>query len=267
MSGSSWAKSGTAPRVASPPPLSTAYGGGGLFGIAYGLGVVNALRDAGAPLSSCPSIGTSAGSWVAACTALDVGFDELCRLPQVSVPDVRRGALRRLGCAVFGDRRSALVTATAVRAGSGRRVLLSGSDHDLADMVAASSAVPLLFAPVRAAGMILMDGGVRSLVHADLAASARRLLVVAPIAGAVLGRTGRALEVLLRREVRHWQQINGGQAHLVRPNRRIAALVRHPLALFDKELAVRVYPMAYEHTTGLLDDLGSICDLRLPRAA
>ena len=41
------------------------YGGGGVFGIAYGAGVAVGLREAGIPVGRAPALGTSAGSWVA----------------------------------------------------------------------------------------------------------------------------------------------------------------------------------------------------------
>ena len=83
------------------PVVSAVYGGGGLFGIAYGLGVADALLDLGVPLRTAPSLGTSAGSWVASCLATDVGFDQLCRLPPVRVPNPAGGLLRRLGRQLF----------------------------------------------------------------------------------------------------------------------------------------------------------------------
>ena len=91
----------------------------------------------------------------------------------------------------------------------------------------------------------------RSLVHADKAAAAQHLVVVAPIAGPMFGPGGRAMEIMLRRELRRWQQRTGGMAHLIRPDARIASLARHPLDLFDKDRALAAYPMAYEQASRL----------------
>ncbi|MGZ4666305.1 MAG: patatin-like phospholipase family protein [Frankiaceae bacterium] len=237
----------TEPPVTKPPlsRLTAVYGGGGLFGIAYGLGVADALLNAGVPLRGAESLGTSAGSWVASCLATNTGFDQLCALPPIRVPNRSSGLLRGLAGELFGESRSDLVRACAVRVPSGRPVLLSGAEHALADVVAASSAVPLLFPPARIGRRFFADGGVRSLVHADRAVPAQHLLVVAPIAGPMFAAAGRAMEAMLRREMRRWQQRTGGVVHLIRPNRRIAALARHPLDLFDKDRATEAYPLAY----------------------
>ena len=228
------------------PRLSVAFGGGGPLGIAYGLGVADALADAGVCFAGVDMLGTSAGAWVASCLATGVTFSDLCAVPQLRIPNPRPGLLRAIAGEMFGDARSEDVTASAVRLPSSRRVLLSGADHALADIVAASSAVPGLFAPVRVGRHVYVDGGVRSLVSAHHAAPAQQLLVVAPIAGPMFGPAGRTMELMLREEIRRWEQATGGNAHLLRPGTDIAMLARHPLQLFDKSRAQAVYPLAYE---------------------
>ena len=227
------------------PQLSVAFGGGGPFGIAYGLGVAHAVEASGLSFDGVQMLGTSAGAWVASCLATDVSFGELCSVPQLRLPNPRPGLLRAIAGDIFGDARSAQVTAAAVRLPSSRRVLLTGADHRLADIVAASSAVPALFAPARIGRHVYVDGGVRSLVSAHRASPARRLLVVAPIAGPMFGPAGRTMELMLREEIRRWEQATGGTAHLLRPNTEISMLARHPLQLFDKGRAQAVYPLAF----------------------
>jgi predicted acylesterase/phospholipase RssA len=61
-------------------PMAGAFGGGGLFGIGYALGILDTLRTRGIDLSTAPMIGTSAGSWAAAATALGVSYDALAAL-------------------------------------------------------------------------------------------------------------------------------------------------------------------------------------------
>jgi NTE family protein len=234
------------------PPLSAVFGGGGVFGIGYALGVCNALADAGVDLGAAPLLGTSAGSWVASCLATGVSFNDLCEIPQVRVPDPTPGLLRGIAGEVFGEQTSDRVVGSAVRLPTLRRVLLSGGEHPLADVVAASSAVPGLFRPARIGSASYADGGVRSVVSADLAAPARQLLVVAPLAGPMFGPGGRALELLLRREVNRWRRLTGGIAHLIRPDAEIAGLARTPLHLFDNARAKAAYPLAYAQTRSLL---------------
>jgi NTE family protein len=137
----------------------------------------------------------------------------------------------------------------------------------LADAVAASSAVPGIFAPVRVGRRLYVDGGVRSLVSAHHATPARHLLVVAPIAGPMFGPGGRAMELMLRDELRRWQRATGGKAHLLRPDAQIASLARNPLHLFDKGRAQAVYPLAYAQATRLVAERPGLASLAVPIAA
>lgn len=233
-------------------PLTAVYGGGGPFGIAYGLGVAHALRDAGVPVETTPALGTSAGSWVAACLAGGIGYDALASVPQVRVPNPRPGLLRGLAFDIFGDVHRPGIRASAVRLPRPVRRLLSGDELPIADIVAASSSVPALFAPTRIGGRLYVDGGVRSMLSADQAPPARHLLAVAPIAGPMFGAGGRAMELMLRREVARWARSSGGHVHIVRPNALIASMARNPLDLFDQARARDVYPLGYEQMSALI---------------
>ncbi len=252
------------------PRVTAAFGGGGPFGIAYAFGVIDTLAEAGLSLEGAQLLGTSAGSWVAAAIATGKSFAELCELPHVRVPNLRAGLLQSVARELLGDKRSPLIRASAVRMSTGRRVLLSGETHCLADIVAASSSVPWLFAPTQIMGRRCIDGGVRSMVSADQAPAAQHLLVIAPIAGPMFGRAGRAMEALLTREIGRWERATGGQVNLIRPNRAIAGIARHPLDLFDKELATSAYPLACAQTRQLIDTRAALADLiagSLPAAA
>jgi NTE family protein len=249
------------------PRIAAVYGGGGPLGIAYGLGVVDALLAAGIPLRTAPSLGTSAGAWVASCLATGTSFERLRALPALRVPNLSRGLLRGLASDVFGSASAPTVQAAAVRIPTGRRVLLHGGDHAVPDLVAASSAVPWLFAPARVGRQLFADGGVRSLVHADHAPEADHLLVVAPVAGPMFGPAGRAMDLKLGAELRRWQARTGGRVHVFRPDRQIADLARHPLDLFDKERAAAAYPLAYEQARQRLlaaPDLASLAPAPAP---
>ncbi|MEV1295025.1 patatin-like phospholipase family protein [Pseudonocardia sp. NPDC049635] len=77
---------------------------------------------------------------------------------------------------------------TAVDARTGAfRVFGPGDGVPLATAVAASCAVPGVWPPVSAAGTRWIDGGVRSTANADLAAGYGRVVVLAPLQGAVGG--------------------------------------------------------------------------------
>ncbi|HRA33813.1 MAG TPA: hypothetical protein PK748_02730, partial [Acidimicrobiales bacterium] len=108
-----------------PHPLSMVYGGGGVFGIAYGAGVARGLLDAGVPVDRAPSLGTSAGAWVAGAVALGLDYDDFEGLGSPSVP-TRSAVVYRMARQVFGDALHHLVSASAVHLRSRRRHILDG---------------------------------------------------------------------------------------------------------------------------------------------
>lgn len=232
-----------------PSPLAMVYGGGASFGIAYGAGVAKGLADSGIPVETAPALGTSAGSWVASAVALGLEYEDFDELSTPRVPTRERGVLHRIAAQAFGaETTHPLVSASAVYLRSRRRHILDGGRYPLADIVAASSAVPALFPPHRIDGRLYIDGGMWSATSIDAAAEADEVIVVAPIGGRVNGVVGRGAEYLLRRELRSWRERHPGKRiTLIRPNRTIAAYAgRHPLALFNDERARAVYPLAYD---------------------
>lgn len=234
-------------RVDGRPPLAMVYGGGGIVGIAYTAGVAAGLTATGIPAATAPVLGTSAGSWTASALALGLSFEDFRELEPPSVPNLRAGVLADLARQLFGEARHPLVAVSAVCVRTGRRHILDGGRHPLADLVAASSAVPGLLAPHRVDGRLYVDGGLRSATSVDAATEADLVIVVAPLAGAVLGPLGRAAELLLRWELRRWRTTHPGSCvTLIRPDRAVARVVGlRPLALFDAARARDVYSLAY----------------------
>ena len=233
--------------VPARPPLAMVYGGGGLVGIAYTAGVTAGLAATGIRTATAPALGTSAGSWTASALALGLAYDDFQRLEPPSVPNLRPGVLAGIARELFGEARHPLVAASAVCLRTGRRHILDGGRHPLADLVAASSAVPGLWAPHRVDGRLYVDGGLRSATSVDAAPEADHVIVVAPLAGTVLGPLGRAAGVVLEIELVHWRRGHPGcSVTLIRPDRAIARVVGiRPLALFDAARAREVYPLAY----------------------
>lgn len=89
---------------------------------------------------------------------------------------------------------------------TGARVALgteAAPDVALADAVAASSAIPLLFCPYRIGDGLYVDGGVSSGTHADLVLGSPEpldmVLVVAPLAGSELRKRARFHEKMFDR--------------------------------------------------------------------
>jgi NTE family protein len=85
--------------------------------------------------------------------------------------------------------RRLLITAVDAETGEAR-VFDRDSGVPLPDAVAASCAVPLVWPPITINGRHYVDGGVRSITNADLAAGCDRVVVLAPVTGA-LRRSGR----------------------------------------------------------------------------
>ena len=114
--------------------------------------------------------------------------------------------------------------------------------------MAASSAVPGLFPPHRIDGRLYVDGGMWSATSVDAAAEADHVIVIAPLAGLVLGPLGQTAGFLLARELRRWRRRHPDTTvTLVRPDRAMARMAGlHPLALFDDERAHDVHPLAFD---------------------
>lgn len=223
------------------------YGGGGVFGIGYATGVAHGLAAGGIDVASAPALGTSAGSWTAAALALGVTYDDVAAIEPPTVPTQRRGVLADRARLLFGEATHPLVSVSAVCVRSRRRHVLDGGTYALADLVAASSAVPGLLPAHRVDGRLYVDGGMWSATSVDAAAEADEVIVVAPLAGPHMGPMGRGAGLLLGRELRTWRARHPGRRiTLVRPNAEAARLAgRNPMALFDGDRARAVYPVAF----------------------
>jgi NTE family protein len=239
--------------------VAAVYGGGGLFGIGFALGVTESLIDGGATFRHVPSLGTSAGSWASAGLALDVSFlDAIDRIggEVPRVPDPRQGRLHAIAAELFGDEtRCPTVRVVASALPTFGRTVLSGAVAPIADLVAASSAVPGMLPPHRVGSRRYVDGGIRSMASVDLATDADVLLVLLPIAGPMFGPGGRVMERRSRRELATWYARNpGARAFVVRPTPEVAALARRPDQLFDPERAQRCYEYAYKEGVSLRNE-------------
>ena len=239
------------PRRRTRPTIAAVYGGGGLFGIGYSLGIAYALDEAGTELAHAPAIGTSAGSWAAAALATGVPFLEA--LDEIGddvprFPDPRPGRLLQLATRVFGaDTVVPGIRVVACRLPRLDRHVFDGTDAPVAELVAASSAVPGMLAPQQVGRHRYVDGGVRSMASIDLADSADRLLVVLPLSGPMFGPAGWFIERGIGAELREWKRTHPGiRPMLVRPTAEIAALARRPDQLFDPERARRCHALALE---------------------
>jgi NTE family protein len=230
-------------------PLAGVFGGGGLFGIGYALGVIDGLRERGINLTGSPMLGTSAGSWAAAATALSVPFNELVDLVVPTFPNPRPGVLAASAREAFGEATDSHVRVVVTELPRLKRAVLYGSDYPLADLAAASSSVPGLLAPHTVGGKRYVDGGVRSGVSVDLADPASLLIVIAPLAGAMFGPYGRYVDRRTDAEQRDWSSHNLGRFLEFSPRSTTAHIATRPQHLFDKARAIDAYHHGHSEAT------------------
>jgi len=123
---------------------------------------------------------------------------------------------------------------TAVDAHTGEFVVLDrDSGVPLVEAVAASCAVPGVWAPVSTGGRRLVDGGLRSPVNADLAAGCDQVVVLAPIVRAIGPMIGVGTQVAALRE-------QGARVALVSPDAAaLAAIGRNVLDPAHRAAAAR----------------------------
>lgn len=259
------------PRDFDPELPTLVLGGGGAFGIAYEYGIYESLREHGLELKDSQMLGTSAGSWVASLIATGRGYDDVADMPQIQVPNYKKGYMQGFAREVFGDDRAANVSAMALRLPSRRGLLpraemLNGGEHDLADVVSASSAVPGLFRPVGINGYDYVDGGVRSVVSADLAPKSRKVLAIAALTQYFMPPVGPALELALRGELWRWKKKNDGEVVFIRPNHAVSELITSPMDCFDFAIAKEVYVRAREQGERLVNERESIASLAIRTA-
>ena len=242
-----------------PAPLAMVYGGGGAVGIAWHLAVIAGLTESGFDCAAAPSIGTSAGSWACGAARYGLGMEAFMGFESVELPNRRAGLLYEMAHSVFGDARAQDVWVSAVALPTMRRHLFSAQDHDLAHLIAASSAVPGVFSPHQIRSTSFVDGGVRSMASAEDAPPARLLIASLPIAGPLFGPVGRAMERRTRNALNRWRRGCDGSTMVLRPGPRfVEAVGAKPNALMDVALAKSVYPVA-------LDTVRRRLDSRLPQ--
>ena len=230
----------------SVPSLGGVFGGGGLFGIGFAMGVLEGLQPRGIDLSEVPLLGTSAGSWAAAATAFEVPFETLADMPTPSFPNPKPGLLASIAREIFGDKTDPLIHVMACALPRLKRTMLDGGKYPLAELVAASSAVPALLSPHSINGTRYIDGGVRSGTSVDYGPDVEKLILIAPLAGAMWGPFARFVDNGMHNEVERWKERAGGKVLLFTPHNVAASIARNPKHLFDKARAIEAYHLGRE---------------------
>lgn len=227
-------------RVGGVQAVSSCFGGGGFFAIAFSMGIADGLGDAGLPVREGPMLGTSGGSWAAGALASSVALADIV---EVTARGKAAGmAQSEMTRKVFGDRRDPLVRTVAIERRTGRRRVLRGDQVGIADAVGASSAAPGMFPPYRIGGRRYVDGGMYSPTNAHLAAPARLLVLMVPMAGALIPAVGSGYAQLARNEARVWRLRARGRVLFVEPTPAVAAAAGPGLRrLFDPDTTATVY--------------------------
>ena len=114
-----------------------------------------------------------------------------------------------------------MLKVTAVDARTGEFVVLhSAGEAGLVDAVGASGAVPGLWPPVTIGDRRFVDGGVRSVANADLAAGYERVVIVAPVAQGIGHMTSPRRQAAAL-------AASGARVVLVRPDRAAVHAIGH----------------------------------------
>jgi NTE family protein len=100
----------------------------------------------------------------------------------------RRGVIRNLLPSDAWPEGRLLITAVDAETGE-LKVFDRDSGVPLSEAVAASCAVPLVWPPITIGGRRYIDGGIRSITNADLAAGCDRVVVLAPVTFALRAST------------------------------------------------------------------------------
>lgn len=244
----------------SHPSTSIVLGGGGVYGIFYNKAVMDALRAHGLFLENTPPIyGTSAGAWAAGCLALHKTITNADDIPPLSLQNRDIHAMSR---DLFGDELAPpnMHTFTIALSLRGSQPVKM-SEMPIADMTAASAALPGIFKPVIIDGVRYIDGNYtrpESPTHARHAAPADFLLVVAPTAfsgGGMQEMSGGRVRRRVEQEVAMWRDANpNSTAILITPSERVSRLVPTPLALLDRRVGLEAYKRAWEDTMQMIEN-------------
>lgn len=235
----------TSPRS----PIGGVFGGGGLFGIGYAMGILDGLKPRGIDLSSAPLLGTSAGSWAAAATALDIPFSTLADMTVPRFPNPKPGLLAGIAREIFGTQTTSNIRVMACSLPCLKQTELDGAMHPISDLCAASSAVPALLSPHIINGVKYVDGGVRSGTSVDRGPDVDTLVIIAPLAGPMWGPFARFIDNGFHNEIERWKERTEGKTIVFTPRNEAAHIARNPKHLFDKGRALEAYYCAHEEAT------------------
>jgi NTE family protein len=263
-------------------------GGGGPVGRAWQAGLVSGLAAKGVALRTADLIlGTSAGAIVGAQLALDLDLAVVAPGPGVPVPTPSAGMGELIKATAQAARASAphafrqtigqfaakastpsedqsvqrlailanrdwppnfRATAVNVRTGEGV-VWQSGSGVPLDRGVASSCALPGVWPPITIDGERYMDGGIRSMLNADLASGHSAMIIVSCFALAlpegVRNEDREALNARLNAEIASLRE-SGAHVDVITPNEGFLGLTQFGARMLDPSLVPAAVQLGHQ---------------------
>jgi NTE family protein len=266
-------------------------GGGGPVGRAWEIGLVDGFAGQGIDLGTADLIiGTSAGAVVGAQLALKLGFGAppkiaasppihsdtmvdlgaaMARAAQSPKPELIRAEIGKMALNAQTISEEASVSrfapfvgqawpnqlrATTVNAGTGQlQIWDASSGAPLERAIAASTAIPGIWPPITINGERYIDGGVRSMLNADLAIGSDIVIVVSCFALTAPDKAGTpfftAINAALLAEL---DGVRGSGAALavIEPHSEFLVLTTHGAAMMDSNLVPEAYRLGHITAVG-----------------
>jgi NTE family protein len=266
-------------------------GGGGPVGRAWEIGLLEGFAGQGIDLGTADLIiGTSAGAVVGAQLALKQGFGAppntaasppvhsdtmadlsaaMVRAAQSSEPELIRAKIGKMALNAETISEEASLSrfapfvgqawpnqfrATTVNAGTGQlQIWDASSGAPLERALAASTAIPGIWPPITINGERYIDGGVRSMLNADLAIGSDIVIVVSCFALAAPDRAGTAFFTAINAALRaELDAVRGSGAALavIEPHSEFLVLTKRGAAMMDSNLVPEAYRLGHITAVG-----------------
>jgi NTE family protein len=271
-------------------------GGGGPVGRAWEIGLLEGFVGQGIDLGTADLIiGTSAGAVVGAQLALEQGFGAppmtaasspvhsdtmadlraaIVRAAQSPEPELIRAEIGKMAlnaetiseeaslsrfAPFVGQAWPKQFRATTVNAGTGQLQIWDASSRaPLERALAASTAIPGIWPPITINGERYIDGGMRSMLNADLAIGSDIVIVVSCFALTAPGKAGTAfftaINAALLAELDRVRD-SGAALAVIEPHSEFLVLTKHGAAMMDNNLVPEAYRLGHITAVGEVESV------------
>jgi NTE family protein len=154
------------------------------------------------------------------------------------------------------------IRATTVNAGTGQlQIWDASSGAPLERALAASTAIPGIWPPITINGERYIDGGVRSMLNADLAIGSDIVIVVSCFALTAPGKAGTAfftaINAALLAELDRVRD-SGAALAVIEPHSEFLVLTKHGAAMMDSNLIPEAYRLGHITAVGEAESVGRV---------